>query len=221
MVMMNVQRMRSIVDAVVAGEMPPVAQDAAERWQAVSLVHVRSSANHVFRLTMPDGNTRYLRLTPAAERSRDSLQAEVEFIQHVARAGVPVAQPLPSKAGALIEEIDESEGRSNPQRYYAVVFAGLPGLQLDHEELDEPHFRAWGRVLAQLTTHPRRSRSILHDSHCWTKSVRPAPTFQPEKTTSSMSSKRAQSGWRHYPLSQTDTVCFTATARSIIWSGMD
>ncbi len=154
MVMMNVQRMRSIVDVIVTGEMPPAAQDAAERWQAVSLVHVRSSANHVFRLTLPDGNTGYLRLTPAAERSQAALGAEVEFIQHVARAGVPVAQPLPSQAGSFIEEIDvasnDRNARRDSQRYHALVFACLPGRQLDHDELDEPHFRTWGRVLAQL-----------------------------------------------------------------------
>ena len=45
----------------------------------------RLSARHV------GWDTGYRRLTPAAERNRESLQAEVEFIQHDARAQVPVA----------------------------------------------------------------------------------------------------------------------------------
>jgi Ser/Thr protein kinase RdoA (MazF antagonist) len=61
---------------------------------------------------------------------------------------------------ALIEEVTE-EG----ERYYAVVFAGLPGTQLEVDELDEAKYRAWGRALGMLhraaqtfPPHPARPR---------------------------------------------------------------
>ena len=148
--MMNVQRMRWIVDETAAGELPPVIVDAARRWQADTISHVRSSGNHVSRIVLPDGTVAYLRLTPAAERSRAALEAELVFVEHVARSGVAVARPLPSASGTLIEEIDEPAENPNAASYFAVVFSGLRGRQLEHGELTEPHYRAWGRALAQL-----------------------------------------------------------------------
>jgi Ser/Thr protein kinase RdoA (MazF antagonist) len=150
--MMDVQRMRRIVDVIESGALPAVAQEAARRWQGEALHYVRSSANHVFRFSLRDGETCYLRLTPAAERSRAAIQAELEFIEHVAHDGMAVARPLPSVAGELIEEVQDAPdslrigGPSDTQRYYAVVFEGLQGRQLELEELHEAHFRAWGRA---------------------------------------------------------------------------
>ncbi len=136
--MMNVERMRLIVDVIACGEMPQVVMDAAARWQGQSLVHVRSSANHVFRVVLPDGSTGYLRLTPAAERSQDSVRAEVEFVQHAANAGLLVALPIASTKGEFVEEIDNPDDHlSAPRRYHAVVFAELPGHQLDHGDLHQ------------------------------------------------------------------------------------
>ncbi len=166
--MMNVQRMRQIVDVTADGGLPLVALDAAGRWQGKSLTHVRSSGNHIFRLVQTDGAIGYLRLTPVAERSRASLDAELEFVQHVARAGVAVARPIPSESGSLVEEVHDRGTSTNATNdttaYHAVVFEGLRGRQLEHDELTEPHYRAWGKTLAQLhdasqTFGPRASRA--------------------------------------------------------------
>ncbi len=170
--MMNVQRMRQIVDVTADGGLPEVVLDAARRWRGESLTHVRSSGNHIFRLVLTDGSLGYLRLAPVAERSRASLDAEMEFVQHVARAGVAVAQPIPSESGSLVEEVHDRGTSTNTANddtsYHAVVFEGLRGRQLEHEELTQPHYRAWGRRLAQLhdasqTFSPRASRASWLD----------------------------------------------------------
>jgi Ser/Thr protein kinase RdoA (MazF antagonist) len=144
MTMMNVQTMRLVVDEVQAGAVPRVVTAAAARWNAGGPVHVRSSANHVFRV-LQNGRPRYLRLTPSSERGRDAVRAELDFILHVGRAGLAVARPLPSTQGALVEEL--VDGR---QRYEAVLLEALEGEQHEWDELDEPAFRAWGRTLARL-----------------------------------------------------------------------
>jgi Ser/Thr protein kinase RdoA (MazF antagonist) len=159
--MMNVHWMRQLVDAIEAGATPASAREAARRWGGGSLLYRRSSANFIFRLTMGD-QIRYLRLTPAAERSRAALEAEVAFIRHVASAGLAVALPLPALSGAYIEEIANDSGMEGA--YYAMVFAGLDGREYELEELDEPRCRTWGRTLARLhaasqtfTPHPARA----------------------------------------------------------------
>jgi Ser/Thr protein kinase RdoA (MazF antagonist) len=143
--MMNVQTMRHVVDAVRAGVLPPVVTAAAARWNAREPVHVRSSANHVFRVAR-DGRPCYLRLSHDSERDAGAIGAELDFIGHALTAGVGAARPLPSTGGALIETLAD-----DGQRYHAVLFEALLGRQHDEVgELDERMIRAWGGTLARL-----------------------------------------------------------------------
>ncbi|MFI5274088.1 MAG: phosphotransferase enzyme family protein, partial [Ktedonobacterales bacterium] len=144
--MMDVQLMRHIVDEVEHGAMPDVAQAAALCWcghgEVSSLSYVRSSANHLFRF-LHEGQPRYLRLAHAVERHPSAIAAELDFVHHVARTGLAVAHPVASANGRLIEDVS-SRGR----HYWAVVFEGLQGRQLEFDELDEAGYRAWGHALA-------------------------------------------------------------------------
>lgn len=144
--MMDVQLMRLIVDEVELGTMPRVSRMAAERWTgpagADELVYVRSSANHLFRFSH-EGGPCFLRLTHIEERHASTIAAELDFVRHVAGAGLAVARPVPSTNGLLIEEVS-AEG----QRYHAVAFEGLRGDQLEVDDLDEARFLAWGSGLA-------------------------------------------------------------------------
>lgn len=165
--MMDVQIMRHIVDDTEQGVTPRVAQVAARRWYGPgsvdALSYVRSSANHIFRFEH-EGQARFLRLAHAAERQASSITAELEFVQHVARAGLAVAHPIASMHGRLLERVS-----AGGHRYYAVVFEGLRGSQYELDELDEAQYRAWGRALAQVhrasrtvPPHTARSRSTWH-----------------------------------------------------------
>ena len=144
--MMDLQIMRHIVDEVEQGALPDVAQAAVMRWyghrEARSLSYVRSSANHLFRF-LYEGHPRFLRLAHEAERRPSAIEAELDFVQHVAGIGLAVARPLESANGRLIENV---QGKG--QRYWAVVFEGLHGSQLELDQLDEAMYRAWGRALA-------------------------------------------------------------------------
>jgi Ser/Thr protein kinase RdoA (MazF antagonist) len=142
--MMDVQVMRAVVDVLESDALPVAVSKAVTRWDGVDLRYVRSSANHVFRFSRAD-DICFLRLTPTTERSREAIQAELEFVEHVARDGVLVAHPLTSRSGALIEEIG-GVGR----RYYAVAFAGLQGQQPEADEMHEAMYRAWGQTLARI-----------------------------------------------------------------------
>ncbi len=143
--MMDVREMRRIVDVVRIGAIPEPAQEAAARWRGDSIVHVRSSINHIFRLRLPDERIGYLRLTPAAQRSQAALIAELAFIEQAATAGMAVARPVRSASGVCVEAIGDAE-----HRYCAVVFEELAGRQFTLEGMDKIHFRAWGRTLALL-----------------------------------------------------------------------
>lgn len=165
--MMNVQTMRLVIDALHAGAVPEAAQAAMRRWHGESLVYVRSSANPIFRF-LQGGQPRYLRLAHGTERSHAFVQAELDFIFHVASTGLAVAHPVSSDNGGLIEEVDD-----DGQRYYAVVFEGLQGEQLELEDLDESMYRAWGRTLALLH---RASKTFPHhpDRPSWQDEIRAA-----------------------------------------------
>jgi Ser/Thr protein kinase RdoA (MazF antagonist) len=159
--MMDVQRMRRVVDDVEAGAPPRAALIAVECWSGpgggVALVYVRSSANHLFRFQRGE-QPYFLRLAHDEERHSAAIAAELDFVRHVAGAGLAVALPVPSANGLLIEEVS-CEG----WRYNAVVFEGLRGRERDIDDLDEAGYRAWGRALAQVhqasrTFPPRPAR---------------------------------------------------------------
>lgn len=114
---MPVRTMRSVVDVVADSRVPPAAAEAAGRWSAVSPIHFRSGANHVFRV-----EAGYLRLTPASERSVAGIRAELDFILLAGAAGVEVARPLHSQGGSLVEEV-----AGDGEIYHAVLFAALGG----------------------------------------------------------------------------------------------
>ena len=178
--MMDVHLMRHIVDDVERGALPDVAQTAAARWCGPggvdTLVYVRSSANHLFRF-LHEGRPRFLRLAHEAERRPSSIAAELAFVQHVAGMGLAVAQPVASANGLLVEDVS-CEG----QRYYAVVFEGLRGRQLDLDDLDEAEYRAWGRALALV--HRASQTFPAHPARpSWHDQMRAAlHTLPPEET---------------------------------------
>jgi len=142
--MMDVQVMRAVVDVLESDALPDIVSAAVARWDGADLRYVRSSANHVFRFRRA-GETCFLRLTPASERSREAIQAELAFVELVAGQGLLVAHPLPSLTGSVIEEVAGVGGR-----YYAVAFVGLQGEQFEADEMDEGMYRAWGQTLARI-----------------------------------------------------------------------
>ena len=59
--------------------------------------------NVVYRSTTPTG--RILRLTHPSRRSVGMIRAELAFMEHLSRSGVPVVAPICSRAGDIVEEL--------------------------------------------------------------------------------------------------------------------
>ena len=75
----------------------PIAMDAAALWaiDPLSIEHIADFGNSVYRARRAD-QVVILRLTDPHVRSANATSAELEFIRHLHRCGVPVSCPLAS-----------------------------------------------------------------------------------------------------------------------------
>ncbi len=91
------------------------------------------------------GERRIVRFVRTDERSRDAIQAELDFLHHVAGNGMWVNLPIASREGRLVEHISTSLGDR-----HAVVFNAMAGEPGDSETLTADLYEPWGRTLAEL-----------------------------------------------------------------------
>ncbi len=129
------------------------AQAAARLWggDPASLEHIADSANAVYHLP----GLGYLRLTRPQHRSREACLAELDFLRHLLRSGVPVAAPLPSQQGLELEQLESPDGLLQ-----VTVFEPARGdfVAPDSEHWNESFFRSWGAWLAKLHQAARSFR---------------------------------------------------------------
>lgn len=104
----------------------------------------RASANMVYRCEK-DGKACYLRISPNEEREPDQIEAELAYVQYLGGEGYPAVQPIPSKAGNMVEAVETGEGVC-----YGVLFAGAPGISLGQTAVDADAVYQWGRHLGWL-----------------------------------------------------------------------
>jgi Ser/Thr protein kinase RdoA (MazF antagonist) len=140
---------RGLVESVDGQRRSAVADTAAAAWsygQGVARHH-RSSASHVFAL-LADGAAApcgYLRLVPAARRSRAHVEAVADHMRMLSDGGLPVVAPVPSASGALVETVATPLGDM-----HAIVVGAAEGEQVDVDGLTTARARAWGAALARL-----------------------------------------------------------------------
>jgi len=138
---------------VVGRVLPDVAALAA-RWNAAegTLGLVRDGENAVYELRSGDAR-RFLRLTEDRHRSREQLEAELEFVHFVTSRGLAAASAVPSAGGEWVETADAADGSI----WHAVVFAAVPGRHFRYFSLDidRPLFRRWGSAMGRLHTLSR------------------------------------------------------------------
>ena len=123
-----------------------------------------------------DGLPRILKIAPGIWNSteqitgstREQLLAEVDFVRHLAKNGLPVALPVPSRSGNWVELLPLDEHAC----FLAYAFEKAPGEMYPDE--DEVHFPTavlveWGRLSGQLHRlsasyhpHPERQRLPWH-----------------------------------------------------------
>ncbi len=121
---------------------------ALELWRgsANSLKLVEDSINSVYSF-IQSGEQRFLRLTPNRLRTKNQIEAELDFVVFLHKNGVNAALPITSANGRLIEELNFA-GKS----LFACVFEEAKGesFKYDSAESNKEHFRLRGRTLGQI-----------------------------------------------------------------------
>ena len=120
---------------------------------------IRVSANCVFAFHAA-GLNYYLRFNHATERSVGALQAEIAFVQMLARKGLSVAAPVPSLSGNYVESAHTCCGE-----LHAVVFDALPGRAYQEiTDLSPEIIARWGKALGELH-HAARGYQLADGRH--------------------------------------------------------
>ena len=119
---------------------------------------MNSYINRVYEVGLADGGYAIAKFYRPGRWSRDALQDELDFLQELHEAEVPVVPPLANPAGALLHDRG------------GIWFAVFP--KKGGRPLDEPAANEWphlGRLIARLhavgARHAPRDRIRLHPRH--------------------------------------------------------
>ena len=163
-----------------AEEPGPLAQQIATRWDhdPGTLRLFRASANSVYRFDTA-GQPRFLRFAAHSERPRRLIEAEINLLRWLLARSLDVVRPVPSAAGNLVETVEADAGV-----FHAVVFEALAGRQLQIDDLDLDHFRAWGTALGRLhATTSQCPVAVLDRRPSWRDDMEQVGSFIPTHET--------------------------------------
>lgn len=137
----NMMKLRNLI-----ANTDDVAKECVSKWDfdANNVSFWRGSANYVYVINNTD-KTYYLRFALDEERTLSEIEAEFEFLTYLKINKFPMAYPIKSKYEKYIEPIHHPQGT-----YYAVVFVGAKGYNLEIEEMKSEDFYNWGISLAKL-----------------------------------------------------------------------
>ena len=142
---MKLTLMKRFYDTVSDERRSPIAEEIAGRWfeDSVKVTVVRASSNFITHVETPE-KTYYLRFNHSTERTREFIEAELSFIQHLTRQGVHANKPIPSLSDRIVETVPTEMGD-----FHGVLFEALQGKQFESDELNLEKFRYWGRALGK------------------------------------------------------------------------
>lgn len=106
--------------------------------------YYRISSNAVYPFENT-GHSQLLRFAPVAEKQKDNILAELEFIAYLREHGYGVLEAVASRTGS---ELIEAETTWGP--YYASVFKRVAGVQLGSTELSDHIVYKYGVALGRL-----------------------------------------------------------------------
>ncbi len=134
----------------------PISDRIGERWHESEgrVTQGRGSENFAFRVGEHGNESHFLRFNHETERTVDLIQGELDFIEHLAKKGLPVARPVTSKSGKLVETVDTPLGT-----FHASLIDALPGTEPDAEELGNDPLSTWGELVGRV-----HSASVGYDS---------------------------------------------------------
>jgi Ser/Thr protein kinase RdoA (MazF antagonist) len=146
--------------------LPSIGTQMIEKWDhdAGTLKPWRASANFIYAFKQNDQDL-ILRIVPNSERSVKQILAEIDFMSHLRKHGLPILEPHVSKSGKIIESGENENGL-----FHAVVYNRAPGKYIEFENLNEKQWRECGRMMARLhkasltfKPHPDRQRRTWQD----------------------------------------------------------
>ncbi len=144
--MMKLSSLRTVCETILPGGRCPVVGEVLAPWDhdGGSDRFIMASSNFTASFTA-GGKRRIVRFVRADERGRDAIEAELDFLRHVADRGMWVNLPIASRAGRRVEHVDTSLGD-----YHVVVFDAMAGEARESSELGPEAYEPWGRALGEL-----------------------------------------------------------------------
>ena len=117
----------------------------ADRWNLQQLVFVRKMENIVFSCESPSGKA-FLRLTSPIRRLKPEIEAEILWIEHLARCGLKVPRIISDKSGNKIVPLEDSQ-----QRFEAVLITKIKGQHPKEAQATDPKFlKTLGSLIAKM-----------------------------------------------------------------------
>ncbi len=149
--MMKLSTMLKVDSTVDTRRQSRIAEHILTYWEhdQGSAQFFRSSTNFVY-VFRKGGARCFLRFAASTERTEAAIAAEMALLGFLDSLGMTVTTPIASNNGRCMETVETDLGT-----FHAVVFAQLPGSQLEIEELSIAQFEAWGATLGRLhaSTH--------------------------------------------------------------------
>ncbi len=103
--------------------------------------------NYVFSAMDAKGAKRVLRITHSSHRTKEQIEEEVSFLDHLAKNAVSVARPYVAKSGSFVEAIEVENGW-----FFGTVFAFVSGEHVKPGDAawDEKLFFTWGKAIGRM-----------------------------------------------------------------------
>ncbi len=168
---------------------------AAPLWGAdpASVEHITDAGNFVYALTV-NGERHVLRLTSPSHRTRAWNLAEINYLQHAARCGVPVSSTIGSEVDRHLEEVTHQG-----QTLYASIFTWAEGVVVEPGDplWDEAFLTKWGETLARIHVASQSFETVLHRRWHWTREplLTRAPALIPADNTEAHRELAAVTGY--------------------------
>ncbi len=125
-----------------------VQEEAAARYgtRARDLQPLGDFENYVYAFEGAAGEGRILRVTHSSHRGPRAVRGELDWIEHLAGAGVGVARGLRSLDGLLVEPVSARDGST----FSVACFERAEGQPAGQVTWGPLLYRAWGRLLGEM-----------------------------------------------------------------------
>lgn len=110
-----------------------------------SLKKIGGFENYVYGY-MQTGREYVLRITHSSHRTKELVQAELDWVEYLAKNQAAVCMPVYSIHGHLVEKIPVSD-----EHYFlATAFERAPGRHMQAPDASDQLFREWGRTIGRM-----------------------------------------------------------------------